>query len=194
MIFLACHNFFYKKVIFCHFPKKENKNKNKQTTFLVKFDIKNGFFNTFPFQKCILYYTVIIRKLQHWHTLTFSLVVSALQFHVCRYPYHNMEQEMIFFLFLFFHFYFPVLKVWWGEKKKTKTYRHGPPDPNLNQLNIMYIQQSFWSKKWSPSSQCLASLRFARWRWCSEKCAVVQFLNSIFFLIRGIGTLPVQNV
>ena len=35
--------------------KKQNKNKNKnKKTFLIKFDIKNGFFDSFPLQKCIL--------------------------------------------------------------------------------------------------------------------------------------------
>ena len=39
-----------KKVFFCHFLKK--------TAFLIKFDIKNGFSDSFPFQKCILLYTL----------------------------------------------------------------------------------------------------------------------------------------
>ena len=48
--FLACPRiFFTKNVTFCHFLKK--------TEFLIKFDIKNGFSDLFPFQKCILLYT-----------------------------------------------------------------------------------------------------------------------------------------
>ena len=65
--FLACHkNFWPKKCFFffffffffCHFLQK--------SAFLTKFDIKNGFSDSFPFQKCILIYiTVIVWKLQH---------------------------------------------------------------------------------------------------------------------------------
>ena len=51
--------FLTKKVLFCHFLKK--------SSFLVKFDIKNGFSDSFPFQKCILLYT-----------LQYSLKVTAL--------------------------------------------------------------------------------------------------------------------
>ena len=36
----------------------KKKKKKKKTTFVVKFDIKNGFCNSFPFQKCILLYTL----------------------------------------------------------------------------------------------------------------------------------------
>ena len=42
--------FFFTKVIFGHFLKKS-------AVYLVKFDIKNGFCDSFPFQKCILLYT-----------------------------------------------------------------------------------------------------------------------------------------
>ena len=50
LFFLACNNiFFTKKVVFCHFLKK--------SAFLVNFDIKNGFSDSFPLQKCILLYT-----------------------------------------------------------------------------------------------------------------------------------------
>ena len=38
--------FLTKKVVFCHFLKK--------SSFLVQFDIKNGFSDSFPFQKCTL--------------------------------------------------------------------------------------------------------------------------------------------
>ena len=49
-IFLSLsQNFLTKKVFFCHFLKK--------SSFLVKFDIKNEFSDSFPFQKCILLYT-----------------------------------------------------------------------------------------------------------------------------------------
>ena len=39
-----------KMLIFCYFLKK--------SAFVVKFDIKNGFSDSFPFQKCILLYTL----------------------------------------------------------------------------------------------------------------------------------------
>ena len=48
-VFSLSKNFFYQNVTFCHFLKK--------TEFLIKFDIKNGFSDLFPFQKCILLYT-----------------------------------------------------------------------------------------------------------------------------------------
>ena len=52
--FVAGTNFFFtKNVIFCRFFKK--------STFLVKFDIKNGFSDSFPFQKCILLYTSLLQ-------------------------------------------------------------------------------------------------------------------------------------
>ena len=47
-----------KNMLFCYFLKK--------SAFLVKFDIKNGFSDSFPFQKCTFkYFTVIVWKLQH---------------------------------------------------------------------------------------------------------------------------------
>ena len=49
------------------------------------------------------------------------------------------EKARALTLYFFFHFDFPVL--WSGGVEKT--YRHGPPDPNLSQLNIMYIKQCF---------------------------------------------------
>ena len=48
--FYSRHKFFLtKNVIFCRFVQK--------STILVKFDIKNGLSDSFPFQKCILLYT-----------------------------------------------------------------------------------------------------------------------------------------
>ena len=46
--------------------------------------------------------------------------------------------SLLLLLLLFLHFYFPVLRSG-GVGKNIQT-GHGPPDPNLNQLNIMYIQ------------------------------------------------------
>ena len=46
--------FFTKKVIFCHFLKNSILKFLKQQ---VKFDIKNGFFDSFPFQKYTHLYT-----------------------------------------------------------------------------------------------------------------------------------------
>ena len=52
LFILACHNFFFtKKVAFFAILSK------KSLYFKVKFDIKNGFSDSFPFQKCILLYT-----------------------------------------------------------------------------------------------------------------------------------------
>ena len=54
---LACHNNFDEKHGFCHFLKK--------SSFLVKFDIKNGFSDSIsiPEMYTFLYISVIIRKL-----------------------------------------------------------------------------------------------------------------------------------
>ena len=57
-------------------------------------------------------------------------------------PMYVCKAKGFLFCFVFFfQFLFPCTLLWSGGVEKKKTHRHGPPDLNLNQLKIMYIQQ-----------------------------------------------------
>ena len=55
-MFFSLSQFFYQRGDFLPFSKKKKKKKKKKKAFLVKFDIKNGFSDSFPFQKCHSFY------------------------------------------------------------------------------------------------------------------------------------------
>ena len=86
--FSLSQTFLTKNVGFCHFLKKSE--------FLVKFYIKNGFSDSFAFQKCILliYITITVWKLQH------SICFKKIWVHT---PLKKVNCSKLWFLTWFFH-------------------------------------------------------------------------------------------